>query len=339
MRCNACACARACASDRPTDALVVLLLPPHRLLQALERLRVDGEVDLADDILRLALLSENDGSVSKRLRASDGQGRFAEGAEGGTVDAIVRGAARVGNLAVVQWAHEQGCTWDEETCWLAAKGGHVDVLQWAREHGCPWDLKACCRIAVESGHVNVLQYVHRSGWSGPLWCNGDTCAIAAKGGHLDVLKHLHESGCPWDERTCAHAAEAGHLHVLKYAREQGCPWVSTTCMFAAKEGHLHVLMYARQHGCPVDWEACRTVARAGFVAAWITAQGSAAASQGMLTGDEIAFLREDRPWEKICFDAGKSLYSLFFLLPRLTATSLNYVSSAHTFTHTHTHTY
>ena len=174
-------------------------------------MRIDGEVDLADAVLRLALLSENDG-VSKRLRASDGQGRFAEGSEGGTVDAIVRGAARVGNLAVVQWAHEQGCTWDEETCWLAAKGGHVDVLQWAREHGCPWDLKACCRVGVESGHLNVLQYVHRCEWSGRLWCDGNTCTIAAKGGHLDVLKYLHESGCPWDERTCAHAAEGGHLH-------------------------------------------------------------------------------------------------------------------------------
>ncbi len=46
-------------------------------------------------------------------------------------------AAGGGHLAVLQWAREHGCPWDEDTCRMAAAGGHIEMLQWARENGCP----------------------------------------------------------------------------------------------------------------------------------------------------------------------------------------------------------
>ena len=48
---------------------------------------------------------------------------------------------------MLQWAREQGCPWDEETCAGAASGGHLKVLQWLREQGCPWDKEECLYIA------------------------------------------------------------------------------------------------------------------------------------------------------------------------------------------------
>ena len=42
-------------------------------------------------------------------------------------------------LEVLQWARQNGCPWDEETCEAAATGGHLEVLRWARQNGCPWD--------------------------------------------------------------------------------------------------------------------------------------------------------------------------------------------------------
>ena len=81
-----------------------------------------------------------------------------------------------GHLEVLKWARENGCPWDEETCWKAAERGHLEVLQWARENGCPW--------------------------------NELTCAYAALGGHLETLKWLRENGCPWDELTCEYARVA-----------------------------------------------------------------------------------------------------------------------------------
>ena len=53
------------------------------------------------------------------------------------VDVLV--AARGGHLEVLQWAHENGCPWNEWTCTEAAKGGHLEVLQWAHQNGCPWN--------------------------------------------------------------------------------------------------------------------------------------------------------------------------------------------------------
>ena len=34
---------------------------------------------------------------------------------------------------------ENVCPWDEETCEYAAGGRNLEVLQWAHANGCPWD--------------------------------------------------------------------------------------------------------------------------------------------------------------------------------------------------------
>ena len=109
--------------------------------------------------------------------------------------------------AVLQWAWQQDCPWNEKTCSRAASGGHLAVLQWARQHGCPW--------------------------------NENTCSRAASGGHLAVLQWARQHGCPWDNETCRAAAEGGHLAVLQWARRQGCPWDRERCMFAVTR-HAHV---------------------------------------------------------------------------------------------------
>jgi hypothetical protein len=42
-----------------------------------------------------------------------------------------------GHSELLQWARENGCPWDAETCARAAEGGHLELLRWARENGCP----------------------------------------------------------------------------------------------------------------------------------------------------------------------------------------------------------
>ena len=51
--------------------------------------------------------------------------------------------ARSGQLAVLKWALEQHCAWDEMTCVAAATGGQLEALKLAREHHCPWDEDTC----------------------------------------------------------------------------------------------------------------------------------------------------------------------------------------------------
>ena len=142
----------------------------------------------------------------------------------------VSAAAEHGSLDVLKYLHENGCPWDEDTCYLAACAGNLDVLKYARENGCPWDARTCSGAA-EGGHLDVLEYAHAQGcpWDEP------TSREAAAAGHLDVLKYAQKRGCPCDERACFEAAEGGHLDALKYLRRQGCPWNERACLAAAED--------------------------------------------------------------------------------------------------------
>ena len=91
--------------------------------------------------------------------------------------------AKKGHLEVVMWLKENGCKWDEVSCYGAAKQGHLETLKWMIEHGCP---------------VNKAVFPE-----------------GAAGGQLEVLELLLEKGCPFGEGACASATSGGHLEVLK----------------------------------------------------------------------------------------------------------------------------
>ena len=119
-------------------------------------------------------------------------------------------------LKFMKYAHENGCSWDEDTCSYAAKNGHLNCLKYVHENGCSWDERICFE-AVYNGHLECLQYAHKNG------CPWDkyTCSEASLNGHLECLQYAHENGCPWDEKTCLNAAKYGDLECLKYAHENG----------------------------------------------------------------------------------------------------------------------
>ncbi|CAB9496674.1 ankyrin repeat protein [Seminavis robusta] len=148
-------------------------------------------------------------------------------------DLVCTAIAKIGNIAVMQWARQKGFPWNEDTCARAAENGHLEMLQWLREKGCPWNEYACLSAAA-NGHLEILKWLHANG------CTWDesTCTAAAENGHLEILKWAHENGCPWDEGTCQVAAADGQLEILKWARENGCPWNEETCFCAAQNGHL-----------------------------------------------------------------------------------------------------
>ena len=52
-------------------------------------------------------------------------------------------AAANGHLPALQYLHENGCPWDENTCTNAAYYEHWDCLQYAVDNKCPgWDTYA-----------------------------------------------------------------------------------------------------------------------------------------------------------------------------------------------------
>ena len=175
-------------------------------------------------------------------------------------DKICSYFSSIGNLELLKYAHENGCSlydviyvfsnklhsYIESSliCTYAASNGHLECLKYALENGCIRNSQICS-LAAANGHLDCLKYAHENGCP---W-DEDICISAANYGHLDCLKYAHENGCTWDEHTCRYAAENGHLNSLKYAHENGCSWNGDTCSIAAENGYLDCLKYAHENGC------------------------------------------------------------------------------------------
>ena len=60
--------------------------------------------------------------------------------------------ARNGNIELLEFLHEKGCPWDEDTCSEAAKNGHIECLKYAHENGCPGSAKYARRLPHAQTH-------------------------------------------------------------------------------------------------------------------------------------------------------------------------------------------
>jgi hypothetical protein len=47
-------------------------------------------------------------------------------------------AAQNGHINCLKYAHENGCPWNELTCFFAAKNSNIECLRYAYENGCPY---------------------------------------------------------------------------------------------------------------------------------------------------------------------------------------------------------
>jgi hypothetical protein len=122
----------------------------------------------------------------------------------------------------------------------AAKIGNLQLLRFLHENGCSSWGKFTCEIAAENGHLGCLEYVHKNGSPWDNW----TCFYAAKYNHIECLKYAHENGCDWDKNTCETAVKHGHLYCLMYACENGCPLDKESCLIVAIEKHnYHIISY------------------------------------------------------------------------------------------------
>lgn len=70
--------------------------------------------------------------------------------------------AKRGHLAVLQWARENGCPWDEHTCSAAVSAGQLAVLQWARQKGCPWNKRDCLQSARRRRYSTVAAWIEKN---------------------------------------------------------------------------------------------------------------------------------------------------------------------------------
>ena len=99
--------------------------------------------------------------------------------------------------STLSWALEKCSEEKERFCEQMAEKGNLELLQFLHENGCPWYEETCSEAAY-NGHLECLKYAHENRCP---WCE-ETCLEAAKHGHLECLKYAHKNGCPWSKYIC-----------------------------------------------------------------------------------------------------------------------------------------
>ncbi|GFH53320.1 hypothetical protein CTEN210_09796 [Chaetoceros tenuissimus] len=153
---------------------------------------------------------------------------------------------------VLKWLHEHNIPWNEKTCATAAGKGNLIALKYARLNGCPWNAE-CLEKAVNSCNLEVVEFCLQNGC--PIG-NRDICSIAIRDKDHDralkMLKVLREFSVPWSSKTCSVAASVGNFTALKWCVSHGCGWDRKRCAnYAAGRGNIETLKWMRSQGC--EW--------------------------------------------------------------------------------------
>ncbi|KAG5175220.1 hypothetical protein JKP88DRAFT_351583 [Tribonema minus] len=151
-----------------------------------------------------------------------------------TTPPFMKGAARAGKLAMLDWACTQG------------------ILRWT-----PHCARAVADGAVSGGSLDAVKWLHKQlGSSDDAFRQATinrsgVCELdlrAAGVGCLDILKWLKEHGLLMDPQhreeseACSNAAAGcNDPNVIAWLRAEGYGWGSDICYNAAMQGHLEVL--------------------------------------------------------------------------------------------------
>ncbi len=129
---------------------------------------------------------------------------------------VCAGAAKAGNIQMLQWALDKDFRWNSKATTNAAAGGHLALLQYAMKTGCTLHSCDVASGAASHGHIRILDWIlsidaqlslysalEEAAFSGQLavcqWARANgkvidltgVCASATRGGHLEVSKQSY----------------------------------------------------------------------------------------------------------------------------------------------------
>ncbi|GFH53327.1 hypothetical protein CTEN210_09803 [Chaetoceros tenuissimus] len=195
-------------------------------------------------------------------------------------------------LEVLQWLHQHGVPWNENTCFKAVEKGNLQALKYLRSNDCPWN-DSCLIKAIENHHQDIVEYCIQN--SCPFgnydicryamydedhdralkmlkllrknsvpW-GLETCTTAARKNNFQALQWAFSQGCAWDRQMCAcYAAERGNIEALNWIKSQGHEWDEEISARAAKKGHLETLKFLKSQGCPFGGGTFRAAISSGY---------------------------------------------------------------------------
>ena len=101
--------------------------------------------------------------------------------------------------------------WDATTSKYAASYGNLEILKFLHENGCSWDWRTC-KYAAETGELKCLEYAHSNGCE----CKENSSYAAIKNSNMGCLYYLEKNNCPFIYNSGEVAAKYNRLTCLKY---------------------------------------------------------------------------------------------------------------------------
>jgi hypothetical protein len=180
--------------------------------------------------------------VQYLLEATDDKSR--KNIIGGEV--LPRSAIESGNLELVKWLHDAGCSFNHKnaSC-TAALHGHTHILRWMRGNDIRVS-KFAYKHAAGRGQLDTLQYLRELRLVGSR-----AITYAAAGGKLDVIKWLLDHDYKPKSSAIGQATRGGHREVILYLLSIGVKWHRDTCIYAALRG-AKMLSWVLDQGAPWD---------------------------------------------------------------------------------------
>ncbi|KAG5189639.1 hypothetical protein JKP88DRAFT_135696, partial [Tribonema minus] len=100
-------------------------------------------------------------------------------------------AAMTGQYSLVQFLRHHGVPFSRKATAAAAEAGHEDLLKQLTADGCEWNGEVVF-VAAKNNDMGILRYAEELG---RLAQGNNGCTGAVVDGHRDVLQWLVEHGC------------------------------------------------------------------------------------------------------------------------------------------------
>lgn len=125
-------------------------------------------------------------------------------------------AIQSGNIEMLEWLYDNGCTLDGDTFNAAIRDGNFDVMEWLKNKQCP-QYGDCYNVAAMKG-IEYLEWLYNNGCR----LDSDIFSEAIRDGNFELMEWLKDKKCEWDG-FCYNVAAMKGIEYIRWLEHNGCP--------------------------------------------------------------------------------------------------------------------
>ena len=111
---------------------------------------------------------------------------------------VLNGIVASGDIELLKWITELGCTFNEVTYKAAIHSGSLEMIKYLMAEGCPFEDKNVISVAGGYGHLNIVKWAVAEGFP----CGWYSWISASINGKLEVLKWAKDNGPGFSAAGC-----------------------------------------------------------------------------------------------------------------------------------------